>query len=76
VTDAAAKSGGLGLLVGMGRPTGEEPSGDVAIDDEDEGAPELDDAAIAAATEVREAMTAGTDEDFARALRRFVRIAG
>lgn len=72
-----SKSGGLGLLVGMGSPaTAEEPLMD---DDElmdEPGSAEADEAAAVAAGDVREALNSNDDSALATALRRFIRIAG
>ncbi len=66
---------GLGLLAVMGQPRGgeEEP---IAPDDEVVPGPSSDvpEPQVVAAAEVRGAFRGGSDEEFARALARFVRV--
>lgn len=66
-----------GLLAVMGRPRGGEaapavpPDDDVVVPGSEDTVPERE---VVAAAEVRAAIRAGTDEDFAKALARFVRV--
>jgi hypothetical protein len=71
--DAPAKAGGLGLLLSMGRkaPGEEAPAVEPDADDATGEQPEAE---VAAASDVKSAMAGGSDEDFARALARFVRV--
>lgn len=78
-------AGGLGGLIGaLGRPSaGDSGSGAPAsspsagIEDTpvDTAGGAVSDGELAAATELRAAMDAGSDEEFATALKRFVRMA-
>jgi hypothetical protein len=66
------RSGGLGLLVAAaGNRGGDGPAPEDVTEDAPEAIPEAE---LVAASDVRAAVRAGSDEEFAQALARFVRM--